>query len=444
MKNITRTRFTVTMIVCIVLAIFLNVATYTYDPAYAEETTASNVLTDLHKDAAFQESEYPLSASDASLKVIQIAESTNQELLVYVYQPSGQSKKLIASSINVSTTSDFKNPDYKNYGLTLLNASGVFFKYAVKDFRVSSASKRYYTISSILRYFNEAVGDKQADYENKVTEVPYEVAKQYCFVNEDGTTRCEAVDIETITITEKFVGFVRYYDGFNLYLNACDSHFIAFDTDRPIDKLMEADVSFEQQSYSYTFAALAGAHETFGEPQKKYAYLTADQHVDYEAGGLFGRTYKWSRIETVKQFLEETVSKQKVFEGVIFGVNSGTELKENAEESFKGLKWVLRFVETPYFFAVNNTIQSQESTLIENTLILRLKFQTAGKTYNLGVIDNKQTGSKDPINKPPNYEITPGKAADIAKILAAIALLIGTAFLIYELIKTLISMFGKD
>ena len=42
------------------------------------------------------------------------------------------------------------------------------------------------------------------------------------------------VDIETITITDKFVGFVRYKDGFKLYVGACDSHFVAFNTDKPI------------------------------------------------------------------------------------------------------------------------------------------------------------------------------------------------------------------
>ena len=47
------------------------------------------------------------------------------------------------------------------------------------------------------------------------------------------------VDIETITITDKFVGFVRYKDGFKLYVGACDSHFVAFNTDKPIDKLLE-------------------------------------------------------------------------------------------------------------------------------------------------------------------------------------------------------------
>ena len=36
--------------------------------------------------------------------------------------------------------------------------------------------------------------------------------------------------------------------------------------------------------------------------------------------------------------------------------------------------------------------------MVGNVTILRLKFETDGITYNLGVIDNKQTGSTEPSN----------------------------------------------
>ena len=38
-------------------------------------------------------------------------------------------------------------------------------------------------------------------------------------------------------------------------------------------------------------------------------------------------------------------------------------------------------------------------TLVGDVTILRLKFETDGITYNLGVIDNKQTGGKEPSNE---------------------------------------------
>ena len=39
------------------------------------------------------------------------------------------------------------------------------------------------------------------------------------------------------------------------------------------------------------------------------------------------------------------------------------------------------------------------STIVSDVIILRLKFETDGKIYNLGVIDNKQTGDGIPDNE---------------------------------------------
>ena len=85
------------------LLAFCTVFTAVQSIAYAE-SGYSGVLDDLQKDDSFDESHYPAIADDYSLKIIQIAESTDGELFLYVYQPSGQAKNLIASSINISTT----------------------------------------------------------------------------------------------------------------------------------------------------------------------------------------------------------------------------------------------------------------------------------------------------------------------------------------------------
>ena len=44
------------------------------------------------------------------------------------------------------------------------------------------------------------------------------------------------------------------------------------------------------------------------------------------------------------------------------------------------------------------TYYHSEATIVGNVTILRLKFETDGITYNLGVIDNKQTESREPSN----------------------------------------------
>ncbi|UKI52459.1 MAG: hypothetical protein L6V79_02950 [Clostridium sp.] len=60
--------------------------------ARAESITYSEVLDDLKKDTSFKPENYPTKADDYSLQIIQLAESTDKELFVYVYQPSGKPK----------------------------------------------------------------------------------------------------------------------------------------------------------------------------------------------------------------------------------------------------------------------------------------------------------------------------------------------------------------
>lgn len=410
--------------------------------AYAEESkvTYSGVLDDLKKDNSFDESFYPVVADDYSLKMIQIAESVNGELFLYVYQPSGQAKNLKASSINISTTVN-DAISFRNYKVRLLNSSGVFYKYLVQDFAVLSEPTRYYAISSIYRPFDETI-DTQAGNDNKITEVHYAVNKQYCFSRINGKPFCNVVDIETIVVTDKFVGFVRYMDGFKLYVGACDSHFVAFNTDKPIDKLLEADVYYTTQKYSYSFVTFVGERHTFGDKSDEYAYLKYTDKVEHSGGGLFAGTYKWDRIETVEQFIAENDLTQNVYSGAIIDVNVANKITDEGKAALRGKKWVLRFAETSYSLNSGQGSVTSFSTLVGDVTILRLKFETDGVTYNLGVIDNKQTGSDKPSNE---EEIKPeinnrGKWILIA--LAVLLALILLAPLLPTIITFLIKLFG--
>lgn len=242
------------------------------------------------------------------MKIIQLAESVDKELFVYVYQPSGKDKNLRASSINISTTIN-DSISFTNYKLEYLNSSGVFYKYKVKDLAVKSDAVRHYAISSIYRPFDESI-DEQATGGNTITEVNYDISKQYTFGEINGKPYVNCVDIETIVVTDKFVGFVRYPDGFQLYVGACDSHFVAFNTNKPMDKLLEADVYYTTQEYSSSWAAFVGENETFGEKADKYAYLKYTDKVEHTGSGWFAGTYKWDRIQTVDDFIKaKTASK---------------------------------------------------------------------------------------------------------------------------------------
>ena len=337
---------------------------------------------------------YPSAAKDYSLQIIQLAESTDKELFVYVYQPSGD--KVKASSINISTTIN-DDISFFNYSLELLNFEGTLFKYKVTGFEVKKDPVRYYAISSIYRPFDAGIGDEKSG-NNTINEVNYAVNRQYCFGEINGKPYVSCVDIETIVITDKFVGFVRYKDGFKLYVGACDSHFVAFNTDKPIDKLLEADVYYTSQSYSWLFAIGVGQNETFGEKKDNYAYLKYTDKVEHTGDGFFAGTYKWDRIQTVDDFINGE-NRENVYHGAVLDVKVSSKLTDEALNELKGKKWVLRFIETAYSLSGGaNGSTSTKSTLIGNVTILRLKFKTDGITYNLGVIDNKQTGSAEPSN----------------------------------------------
>ncbi|HBK01807.1 MAG TPA: hypothetical protein DDY77_02080, partial [Clostridiales bacterium] len=327
----------------------------------------------------------------------QLAESVNKELFIYVYQPSGESKNFKASSINISTTIN-DSISYSNYKLDFLNSDGVFYKYKVAEFTVRNENVRYYAISSIFRPFDESI-DEQASGGNTITEVNYAVNKQYAFGTINGKPYVNCVDIETIVVTDKFVGFVRYENGFTLYNSACDSHFVAFNTNKPIDKLLEADVYYTAQAYGCSWAAITGDVEKFGEKEDKYAHLEYTDKVEHTGEGWFAGTYKWDRIQTIDDFINGE-NRENIFYGAVLNVKVATKLTNSALSELEGKKWVLRFCETGYS-ANYSTVAGSSSknfTLVGDVTILRLKFVTDGITYNLGVIDNKQSGSSEPSN----------------------------------------------
>ena len=389
--------------------------------AKAESTvTYTNVLENLQRDSSFSKENYPEKATDYSLQLIQLAESSDKELFVYVYQPSGQLKGLVASSINISTTIN-DAVSYHNYKLELLNADGVFFKYKVSDFVVKDDAVRYYAITSVYRKWDKTI-DPATGNDNTVTEVNYNVSKQYAFGTINGKPYVNCVDIDTIVVTDKFVGFVRYENGFTLYNSACDSHFVAFNTDKPIDKLLEADVYYTTQSYNWNWTAFVGEKETFGTKQDNYSYLKYTDKVEHTGEGWFAGTYKWDRIQTVDDFISGE-NRENIFHGAVLDVKVSTKLTDSALNELKGKKWVLRFTETAYSFTPDYTgtgSQYSSSTVVGDVTILRLKFETDGITYNLGVIDNKQTGGKDPSNKT-DIDVS---LNDTGKKLAALIMLI--------------------
>lgn len=397
--------------------------------AYATTNNYSTVLDDLGKDKSFSQSNYPVNQNDNSVQVIQIAESTNKELFVYVYQPSS---KYNATSINISISINDKIA-YNNYKLKLISKDKALSKYIVENFTVKTDTTRYYAISSIYRLFDASI-DKEASNGNTITEVAFPVNKQYCFSKINGNPYCSVIDIETIVVTDKFVGFVRYKDGFNLYNGACDSHFVAFNTDKPIDRLLEADVYYTSQQYRYAYVMPNPEKEEFTGRRDNIASLKYTDKVVHTGNGLFATTYKWDRISNVDDFIKNENVDQNVYAGATIDVNVANKITAEGIKALKGKKWVLRFCETQYEMQSGNGIVTRSSTLVGDVSILRLKFETDGITYNLGIIDNKQTGSNTPINT----EETSVKVTDNFKMIIGILLTVLLLLLLAPAEKTYI------
>ena len=347
----------------------------------ADEVVYTDVLADLQKDSSFNVEDYPAKATDSSLQVIQIAESVNDELFIYVYQPCHDTKDLVASSIRLSMPAVNELSDYKDYSLCLLSTKGVFDKYKVVGLTLKTTAVRYYDIVQLMRPFDAAI-DKQADFDNTINGIPCKVAQQWVAQTVDEKVFYSFSTIEVLEVTDKYVGYLRYWEGFKLFeANKCDSHFVAFSVDRPIDKLLAASLSFS--AYTYEDKAEPGGSVSVGGDTyyKDNLLLTYDESVSTSAG-LFGKTYKWTRIETVKSFLEKE------------------DLTDTAKEALKNKTFVLRFLETDFIDEDYGNLMyyHHKYTRVESVSILSLTFEVEGKTYKMGVVDNAQTGSSTPSN----------------------------------------------
>ena len=373
--------------------------------AFADSGTVqgSNVLDDLSKDTSFSQYNCPINENDNSVQIITIAESWNDELLIYTYQPN-VSKNYRANYISMSTTiNDSIAPTI--YELTYCNSNGTLAKYVVRDFVVKDDAVRFYEIYSIFRPFDETVDDP-AKNDNTINSVSFSVSKQWKFGTVNGNSYVDCANIQTINVTAKYVGFVRYanskeYDYLGIwtgYDKPIDSHFVAFDTDKPIENLLEADVHYVKQYMSWHNEFFPdGVFES--KVPEEVTVKSSDEEVSFTSDGWYNfGTFKWNRIQTVDKFLENEKT-ERLYDCGLFDVVAHSQISEETIEYLKTCKWVLRFTETEYQEMKNALgTYSENRYIVSDVTLLRLKFVTAGVTYNLGVVDNMQTGSSIPSN----------------------------------------------
>lgn len=392
--------FKIMYLLCIFLVLFsflpptINV--------YAEEKQYTDVLEDLQKDETFDISAYPVVGNDYSLDVIQIAESADKELFIYTYQPNGAHT---ASSINISVAVDEKL-FYRNYTLTYISSNQTLFKYKVNDFTVRNELTRYYDISSIYRPFDEDIDNELLDDNgNTISEVAYPVARVFIAQTINGQVEYTSTDTEVVEITDKYVGMLSYVQdiGFSLNPNqsftSAENHFVAFNSDHQIDKLISAEVYYQTQDYDFSFTVLGAISSTFSDLQSNHVVVNADERVVVEGDILFSHfTYEWNEIQDIETFLA-TESREDIYDMGIVDVASVTKITDEGLQDLEGMQWVLRFATTEFTRGARNyTTYFSHCTHVTDVSILRLTFETNGVTYNLGVVDNKTTGDGIPDN----------------------------------------------
>ena len=382
-------RYSIHVVFALLLLIMSAIGGRYIPSAFADTDGYTTAIEDLQHDETFKPSAYPDNPEDIKIQLIQIAESEDKELFVYTYQPCQRTTYLVATELNMSLSESVDGT--KLYPLELLNVSGTLCKYRVTGVTVSDVKARYYNISSIYREWIKGI-DKEPDNDNTTNAVAHEVGQLWIVTETDGRIAYSNKSIDVITITNSYVGSIRYLNKSIFYTDACDSFFIAFTSDRPIHSLFEADVDFSYYPYSCTVdrngrVDKGSFHSSPSSSKHEIAKLKADGSTDVILDGIRNKHYTWKWIQSAKDFKADEV------------------LSEEQSENISDDSWVLRFfaselIMTPNGGLLGTTGYSVHGYMPANVAILRLKFEYMGKVYDLGAVSNKVTGGKPDLNVP--------------------------------------------
>lgn len=386
-------------------------------PAYADSATKqyTDIVTDLSVDPSFDISQYPEKDGDYTIDLFQIAESSDNELYVYCYTPcrtfadsDGLEVELPLTQISIAMSSDIKQLSHSLHGLKEVNRYKTLTKYVVNGIAVDTKpTKRFYDVPMLQR--KNKNGEEEAE----------EVGKLWTVENIEGGVKYNETHKQTIKIENPVAGAVRYQKDkvpANWGKDGVDNHFIAFDTDLPIDDLLEADVEYmtvaigedvgapkdkcilgtEYQAVAAVSIILDGNSqafipEAFAKRLRNYAienekYISGNvtvkknQSYTFGTGGWFSEDkYSWNRIMHMRDF------KTTMQNGEVCGISGSYTVDE-----LQTRKWVLCYRETPYDQQNGWFEQSYGGYWYDfDIVVLRLKFETNGTVYDLGTVSNK-------------------------------------------------------
>ena len=365
---------------------------------YAEPD--SLLLTELHNDPSFDESDFPSIPDDYSLSLITLAEGSGGKLFAYIYQPGGCN---LAYSIRIAVSDGENALFYEDRFLILYASSGPFFKYLITGISVPSSNIRYYSIVQIERLFIKGV-DSDPGEDNVALSVPFNISREYKFWEENGEILMDCKELLTINIENKFVGRARYVTGhaYSLFdgtlYQGYDRYFIAFSTSLPIEQLLSIRIDYD---YYNVFEGLFNDVHDYHSQSKM---ILCEDSFDYSYSFLwYNVNFSWDRITTVSDFIS-SINDVDVTLCEVGPVSTGYRLilLPGMDQSLNSREWVVSFDEFGFCQYAYNGMAPYYSTLTDVT-ILQMSFIIDGEYYNLGVVDNRQVGSTEPINLVDSY-----------------------------------------
>ncbi|MCM1367562.1 MAG: hypothetical protein NC184_01960 [Roseburia sp.] len=367
----TNLRKILTAILCAVLLMMFLLAVPVLPSAHAEEDIVT-VLDDF-SNTGLNIADYPVKSGDYSLQIIQIAETDTQGIVVYVYQPSGKND-VRATGINLATD----NVKRQRYDLTYLGNYNTLFKYKVQGVAVSYNSVRRYDITSIYRAWEPDIDGAQ-NGSTPITEIAYPVGAEWVIDN----TSYNRHDVEVITITDEYIGLVRYASGL---LTSVDNNFVAFSTYYKIDNLIEADVYYESETHLISSATYPYVVDKVLNTASKTVHLSYTDVDTNTSGGTHAVKYTWNCIQSVADFLDTE------------------QLEDSAKAKIIDKQWVLRYLTEPYV-ALNYPVGTLRHTIVTAVTMVSLKFVSEEMVYELGVVNDTYLGSFIPDNTNQNDRI---------------------------------------
>lgn len=90
--------------------------------------------------------------------------------------------------------------------------------------------------------------------------------------------------------------------GFIITFSEADCWYVGFDTDKPIDNLYEAEISFRKRTVERNYMLGVQSSERFGEWQQLKNYTITGEDKGSAGNGFLAHRYEWKRIVSIDKF----------------------------------------------------------------------------------------------------------------------------------------------